>query len=474
MEFSKYQEALFDFGTHGVGNAIVKAVAGSGKTTTLVELIKRLAGSSIFLAFNKPIATELAARGVNGRTFHSVGASAINRARLGKLDVDKMWKLINEFFTEEDQQMYGSFCKKLVGFAKQIGMHAMVEESPEVWNEIIDHQGMTLDHDRANYQRGIDLASRLLRASNEANTFDFDDMIYWPVLKGLTMEKFDNVLVDELQDTNAIQIELIRKMMHSTSRFFGVGDPSQAIYGFRGADSDSMQKVAHAFNAKEFPLSISYRCGKSIVNEARAFCSHIEASPNAQDGLVRDSNIDPLHFDPTDLVVCRTTAPLVKLAFQTLKAGVSCRIMGQDIGKGLKNLIKKMDVNTIDELRVAIQTWSDRESSMARVKKQDSKAQAIEDQASAVIFFCDNLKETARTIQGLYNSIDALFTDQNHRVTFATIHRAKGLEANRVWWLNSSKQPSKWAKKDWEIQQEVNLQYVAATRAKSELVYIEI
>lgn len=73
--WSPNQETIFDFAVNRTGNSIVEAVAGSGKTTTMVEtqtriMHKRL--SNIFLAFNKSIATELKNRGVNARTFHSL------------------------------------------------------------------------------------------------------------------------------------------------------------------------------------------------------------------------------------------------------------------------------------------------------------------------------------------------------------------------------------------------------------------
>jgi len=58
-------------------------------------------------------------------------------------------------------------------------------------------------------------------------------------------------------------------------------------------------------------------------------------------------------------------------------------------------------------------------------------------------------------------------------VTLATIHKSKGLEADRVWWLNASACPASWARQPWQKQQERNLCYVAATRAKAELVMFE-
>lgn len=71
----------------------------------------------------------------------------------------------------------------------------------------------------------------------------------------------------------------------------------------------------------------------------------------------------------------------------------------------------------------------------------------------------------------LLAAIDELFADKANAITLATIHRSKGLEANKVVWLNYDFR-SKWARQDWQKQQEKNLCYVAATRAKIELVLI--
>src|SRR5690348_9143920 len=79
--WSEHQLNLFGDAATGTGNRIVRAVAGSGKTTTGCEMVKRVRGSHIYLAFNKGIATELGSRGVNGRTFHSVCYSVVTKAR---------------------------------------------------------------------------------------------------------------------------------------------------------------------------------------------------------------------------------------------------------------------------------------------------------------------------------------------------------------------------------------------------------
>lgn len=76
------------------GNAIIEAVAGSGKTTTIVEGVKRARGTTIFLAFNKSIAEELKSRGVNARTFHSLTYGAVTQHKgVRTVEADKLRRM---------------------------------------------------------------------------------------------------------------------------------------------------------------------------------------------------------------------------------------------------------------------------------------------------------------------------------------------------------------------------------------------
>lgn len=102
-----------------------------------------------------------------------------------------------------------------------------------------------------------------------------------------------------------------------------------------------------------------------------------------------------------------------------------------------------------------------------------ARAEAIHDKADALFCLIEGLPETDRTVPALLGVIDSLFSDKVGCTVLATIHKAKGLEADRVYWLNSSKCPAAWARQPWQQEQERNLCYVAVTRAKSELVLIE-
>lgn len=477
--WSIFQTAIFDFITNPVkGNLIVEAVAGSGKTTTIVEGINRLGEdpATIFLAFNKSIATELKNRGVNARTFHSLVFGPVLRAK-GVRDVNqyKLRDLQDELFTEREGALYGAFSRKLVGLAKQVGIGCLVADTDEAWYEIVDHHDMELDHDDADMATAVELARKLFLKSIQSKQCDFDDLLYFAVKDGITLPRFDWVFVDEAQDTNAIQRAILRKIMHERSRLVAVGDPAQAIYGFRGADSDSLNMIATEFNAETLPLSVSYRCGSSIVEYARQWVGHIQPAPNAPEGVVstKREQWTPMRFKAGDLVVCRTTKPLIALGYRMLRDRKPVKILGKEIGDGLIKLIEKQKARGIEKLTEKLYAYQNREVEKAKAKGMENKAAAVCDKVEAIICLIEGLDENRRTIPALIDVIEQLFADVKNATVLCTIHKAKGLEADRVYWLNRSACPSRWARREWQMQQERNLCYVAATRAKDELIMIE-
>lgn len=474
--WSDYQTRIFDFTENGVGNAIVRAVAGSGKTTTIVEALKRVQGSSLFLAFNKSIADELKSRGVNARTFHSLTYSAVTKFMgVREVDSNKLRKLCDKYMTGVDFEYYATFACRLVGLARQLGIGCLVPDTEQAWMEICVQHDLEPESEFADLGRGIEMAQKLLQVSNTEGGVDFDDLLYLAVKEGIALPKFDFVFVDEAQDTNAIQRALLRKVLHQGSRMIAVGDPAQAIYGFRGADSQSMNLIASEFNCIELPLTISYRCSRAVVNYARTWCPHIEAAPNAPEGEVLEMGTawNVKTFEPNDMIVCRTTAPIITLAFKLLRAQVPVRVMGREIGQGLKNLINKMNAGNLDHLETKLEAWRDREVEKLTAKMEDAKAEAVSDKVACILCLIDALSETERTVFALMQTIDSLFAEGKDQVKLSTIHKAKGLEAKRVYWLNRSKCPSPWARQEWQQEQEEHLCNVATTRAIMSLVIIE-
>jgi ATP-dependent DNA helicase UvrD/PcrA len=478
-DWSMYQQNIFHFIATGTGNAIVIAVAGSGKSTTIIEAMKLARGESIFLAFNKAIADELKRRGVNARTFHALVFGAVLRfCRQDGPTLDKLRLISRNLFSYQESRLYGSFANRMVGLARGmgIGIPGMTPDTEEEWIALAEHHSLEPDSDGADFGEAIDAARRLFDACLEDARVDFDDMLYRAVRDNITLPKFDFVFVDEAQDTNPIQRAILRKIMAPEARLVAVGDPAQAIYGFRGADSDALATLGREFNCAELPLSITYRCPRLVVEYVQQWVSHIEARPGAPDGVVTDLGTDwnPLDFIAGDLVVCRKSAPLIQAAFRFIRAGVPVQVLGRDIGEGLKALIKKMNARSVDQLGEKLVIWQEREVAKAMKDEDESKAESIRDRAGVLIFLIDELQEGKRTIADLEAGIDWLFKDKSRAVIFCTGHKSKGLEAQRVFWLGRSECPAQWARKPWQRQQEVNLCYVIGTRAMSELAFMEL
>jgi DNA helicase-2/ATP-dependent DNA helicase PcrA len=498
---SPFQQAIFDWVQSGTGSAIVRAVAGSGKTTTCIEclnLIPERFGVQMF-AFNTTIAKELAERvsklpgnhsNVRASTFHSVGFGAV-RKKLGnsvkiEVDANKCRKLMRAYFNEMAQELYGTFASKLVGYAKGEGIGALVPDTQEAWRDLVRHHDLTLDSEDASESTGIEIARQLLLHSNNAaqeGLIDYDDQLYLVILWRLRLWQNDWIFVDEAQDTNPVRRAIAKLALRPGGRLVAVGDPNQAIYGFTGASADAMELIRKEFNCIELPLTVSYRCAQSVVRLAQSIVPDIQAFEGAPEGLVEhlplQSTGATLQRNALDLltahdaVLCRNTAPLIQLAYQLIAKKRGCVILGREIGAGLTDLVKKMRAKGVDSLIEKLGAWQDREVAKFVAAGQEGKAEAVSDRVACILTVIDHLEERDRTVPALIASIESLFSDTNGVLTLCTAHKAKGKEWETVAVLRPDLMPSKWARQAWQAQQERNLMYVAWTRARRNLIFIE-
>jgi len=491
MEFSKYQQDIFDFVQKGEGSGVIIAVAGSGKTTVIVECARRIPEDQAvtFLAFNKSIAMELGGRlpaHVKAQTLNSMGFRALMKYLGGgrcNLDARKTLNIVQEYTTPETRKLFGAGVRKLVGLAKAHGIlpaHmpgvGLMLDTEQNWVGLIDRYDVEFEGN-ADPLEGIKIARKVLVESIKIGmvVVDFDDQLYLPVIWQAKFWQHDLIFVDECQDVNPIQRAMIRMALKPEGRGIFVGDPAQAIYGFRGADTESIAHIKEEFAAKEFPLSVSYRCPRSVVQAAQSFVPYIEASPTAPEGKVMSlSKFTTKDFDSHDAILCRNTNPLIAMAFALMKNLKPCKVLGRDIGQGLVRLIHKMDSDNIDDLEEALTKYQTREIRKLVAKGKEDQASVIEDRVASIWIFIGELAEDKRTIQHLEDLITGLFKDVegNGMLILATIHKAKGLEWDRVFILDPFLMPSRWARQQWQKEQEGNIQYVAYTRAKSELCFI--
>jgi hypothetical protein len=269
----------------------------------------------------------------------------------------------------------------------------------------------------------------------------------------------------------------------------------QAIYGFTGADNDSLDLIQKAFTASELPLTMTYRCPKKVVALAQTWVEDIEAHESNGEGVVRTINYlpktnendetIPSFQDETltnsDVILCRNNKPLVELAYNLLRRGIACKVEGREIGTGLANLARRWKVKQLDALKNRLETWQKREIQKAMAKNHEEVAAGIEDKYETMMVMIEKLQgEGKSTVEELVTFIFGLFGDTKEGetqkiLTLSSVHKSKGREWNRVFILGRNKyMPSKWAIKDWQMQQERNLMYVAVTRSMNELVDIVV
>jgi DNA helicase II / ATP-dependent DNA helicase PcrA len=485
VSLSKYQQAIVDAVKNSNDCLSINACAGSGKTFTLLECMKHInTYSAVFIAFNKSIADELAAKvpgNFQARTFHSICFEAwrefCDNRRL-KVDEDKVWSIIWKLLPEEDVRIYGYFIKQLVGLAKNMGIGTdILDDSLEEWNNIIDHHNLEIQSSKGDITIGILHARKVLNESSKSKyVIDFDDMLYLPLLYGATFRRYDVIFVDEAQDLSGIQHALLESMISLNGRLIAVGDPHQAIYGFRGSDSESMDKLSKNFDCVEFPLSVTYRCDEAIVEHAKKWVPHIEARKYAGPGTVEYLDKYSINtFDESDVIICRNSAPLVSMAYGFIRRGRKVNMLGRDIGDGLIILIDKMKTEDIDELEERLLEWYKRELEKALKKRNEQLMISIEDKYQCIKIFIENLPEPYRTVDDLCYEIARMFKETEEVfLTLCTGHKSKGLEWNHVFWLEKGLIPSKYATRDWMLKQENNLSYVITTRARHHLSFIEL
>lgn len=492
--WSKFQEAVFAFVREGSGSAVVEAVAGSGKTTTLVEAVKLMQGDVAVMAYNKKMGDELKVRlsgvsNANAGTCHSFGLKAFTKSGIRpNIDARKVGNIVGTLLKKEEEFMFAFICK-LVGLAKDAGIGILCDlEDLTQWQRLIDHHDLSIENGDVDYGKAIELAITTLQKSNaDKNTIDFGDMIYMPLFFKLKVDQYDWVLIDEAQDTNPTRRALAKAMLKPSGRLVAVGDPRQAIFGFTGADHDALDLIREEFKAITLPLSTCYRCGKNIIAHAKQWNSTIEAHDGNGEGKVTQTrfedflkNVESLNLSGKDGIICRKNAPLMDLAFSLIRKGIACRVEGKDIGAGLKALAQKWKVQDLNKLSERLNGFRNREVEKLMQKGQEIKAEQISDKVETLFVLIARCKEQNRhSVSDLVSLINSMFSDSDDKftnknlVTLSSVHKSKGLEWNRVFLLGREQfMPSKYAKKDWQKGQEQNLIYVAVTRAISELVEV--
>lgn len=538
------QLKIFDFVKNGKGNGIIDAVAGAGKTTTLMGCVLHIPNIDdvIYCAFNTSIRKELkkkflaAKKNVTVSTVHSLGFQMLRATGVYKLNDFKYNEIIKdpEFFEflvpyidmilgyhnhptvaelkkldeqrdgldwddknalNEGQQYVGKIIKRLLDINQKYRC-TLEEDRLECFDSMVRHFGIFAPWECQQYTYNDELKcyfnahQKLLKEGNSMavshGIIDYTDQLYLPYLQNLTSKKkYGFVFVDECQDLSKAQLYVVKQYLREDGRLLAVGDPYQAIYGFAGADCQSFDRVKQTFNCTVLGLTDCFRCPQSIIQLARSIRPDINGFKQYPGKIYNIPQREVIHnVKEGDLIICRTRRPLMAMALKLITKDFKVKIHPDELQEFMGNykrnftpreLRKILTEDIIDEF-----FENARERNEQRIIRENKNADSIirnliikeevRDMEDTLIF----LKK--KFFDWHLNTLQSILTRLKHTLSYpgdeaikiSSIHRAKGLENDRVFILEYNKLPFK-RDLEWERIQERNLHYVAVTRPKEEL-----
>ncbi|MCD8487916.1 MAG: AAA family ATPase [Desertifilum sp.] len=487
-------------------NLAIGADAGTGKTTVLVALLNRIDPEIIkqrlvtVLAFNTSTVDGLKSRqrlkhfsaDVGISTAHSYGFYLL-RAHLAKtngtlpeLNPRKYHTIVkraiarNYDLGKEESRQVGAFIRNLLHFAQVCYSDA----SDRSLAEICDHFDIEeIPHNPTNY---FPVVRETLQYGLEAflteGVVNHDDQLWIPNALQLKPGKLRRYLfIDEAQDASPAMMGLYRLALDpDLGQAIYCGDANQALQGFSGSDAFAWERLAEIFEPVKASLSTSRRSPKRHIELAQAIVPTIRPLESAEDGVVetRLSKDLMMGVKPGDAVLSRFSAPIFSLFYALRRIGHPVRLVGKDISGMLLALLEECaeGASTTGGLAEKIERKLNFAVECAEENEEsERKIEAIKDKYGALLS-CVNSSD-AYELSDLEREIKASFSteidDPENYVRLATIHAFKGQEAENVWIVGSESLPYlRKATREWQVQQEHNVLYVALTRAKKGLFLV--
>lgn len=459
---------------------IIEAGAGCGKTTAIVNNISpMLPSNTLYLAFNKSIQTELEGRlpGRQVKTFHSLALANLTR-RLGKLKVEPN-KYKNDPLLHGEDYESKSLVSDIISLYQLSAVGAEVPTAAITMTFFMDIVNQGIEEYEPTETMSIDKAIGLAymifaKEIKKPTALTYDDMLWFLVHfcheKKWSIKDYACVVIDEAQDVSPIRLAILQRL---TSRIIAVGDRRQAIYKFAGALSNALDKIATAFDAQSLPLSVTWRCSESVVRQAELILreSFLQARPNAPQGHVGIvGTISGAELDQRSMILCRTNKPLIMCAVQLLKARVPFRMLSDfpaKLVKKVKKMTRDFDGGMASFKRAVFMHY---EEILMNIKNSNVVAR-YEDERDTILA----LAEDATHPDEVLSKLDAI-VNSKYGVLLTTGHKSKGLEAETVYIIAPDLIPAPWIEPEntEDMEQERNLHYVMATRAKTSLYYVGV
>lgn len=498
---SKYQQAIFDAVCNGAKAIVISAAPGSGKTTTIKELVPYLPldASVLMLAFNTDAAAQLQKKIdalrkerklpiVRCRTIHGLGVDTLRRYSMDSdpIKYSHKYRALTEAYLKSRGIDNRDLTQTLADFIEKVRITCLEKNGQSL--KTVCHRFDFSDilwRNQETWQLALEAVPAIIeegiRLARDTKAINFTDQICLPVEMELVPPQYDYVVVDEAQDLSPIQQELVQKAWNGKGTFVAVGDRHQSIYGFAGASLNSIDEIIDRTNAVEMPLSICYRCPQKVIDLAADIYPDIEASETAGKGTIReiyDTDVTRC-AKPGDLILCRYTAPLVEMCYQLLRSGKKAAVRGRDLGRPVEGVIssirtfckqRHMKV-TIDNLAEYADFYKTEQTEvLSEDVTEAAEIAKLHDKIDTLLCLYRAYRNEyfERSIDGFKDFIRDFFRDdkkaQSNQITLSTGHRAKGLEYPRVFILQWDKLQEPHAKSHEELVQELNIQYVMVTR----------
>ena len=465
----------------------INAVAGSGKTTTLLEYAKKNSHLKIlYLAYNKSLQTSLLDK-LKKYNLPSMHISTIHSLAYNKIEAynynlahDLKNQVIENVITNHELTVnqkayypipeYVALIKDLVNFYCNSSLIALDSKLIESYKKQSELGAKILELINKNEQRVIEHLKTILSAMKNKvidATHDFYLKMFYLNKKVSANLPYDLILVDEAQDISDVMIGIVE---NQSCRRIYVGDSFQQIYTFRFA-TNALNKI----DLPSYDLTQSFRFGdnyaKVLQNNLNSLYEINSSKPLKISGLEKTTLIGKNHIDFSKqfCVIARSTFGLIQqlVYFIHDKKKVyfeggynSYSFMNQTVYSIFYLKQKKNDKITIDEIK-DFDTINELEQFAKDTKNQDYL-----NIIKFINTYGDNIFEINKKIK------EFLVTDKKDAdIIFTTTHKSKGLEYDQVIMADdfiSKKEITNTKNKlsYLRVNEELNIYYVAATRAK--------
>jgi superfamily I DNA/RNA helicase len=459
-------------------NILVQAVAGAGKSTVAAHICRHDQKATHYIVYTNAnknaMQRRVAGSPTRVSTIHSLGASVLS-ALLGssfkpspdahlytlkKSGVPRSWS---------GTQLAWDWLRTT--FPTQSG-----GELEETLDTLIDCGEATEDLITLKGSL-VKLYEKSLRMIRNDGRGDFIDLLWAPLhLNGsaLTTKRlvdslatFDRLILDEAQDISPLTLEFL-KLLPSRIQKIGLGDRFQECFGFAGSYPDNMGDLGKFWKAQSLPLTTCFRCPDEVLEVVQQLVPSIRGT--GKKGTVKFGVAESLQLPDFDLIVSARYTALAPIYVGCLVDRVPCRYLARNPLLEVERLLRKTgkEGNLETAVEFAMDDCTDRVKKLPRTKVNDEKRAKLQDQISLLsiipLYFRD-LEEIQR--------LSMVDPREGKGPILSSIHMAKGLEADRVAFLDSE------GTEDWQkaaagdhYDYALKLAYIALTRTKRSLTVV--